>query len=63
MDWFQLTGVSVSPGNDQLVIVHLSNGNDFVLCLQGKGSGEDRVGEAVGALCKIFSMYVFLCHR
>jgi len=51
----ELRGVSVSPGTDQLIIIHLAGGNDFVLCLQGRNNGEDRVGEAVGALCKLYN--------
>lgn len=44
---FQITGVSVSPGHDQLVVIHTNKGNDFVLTLK---SNEDRVGELVGSL-------------
>lgn len=45
----QITGVSVTPGRDQLVIIHLSGGNDLVLCLQNPAQ-EERVGELVGVL-------------
>ncbi|XP_059159355.1 unconventional myosin-Id-like [Physella acuta] len=44
-----ITGVSVTPGKDQLVIIHLSGGNDLVLCLQNPAQ-EERVGELVGVL-------------
>jgi len=55
-----MTGVSVSPGSDQLVIIHLHGGNDLVLCLQpGVGASRgDRVGEVVGHLCHLWLMYV-----
>ena len=49
----QMTGLSVSPGPDQLIIVHLEGGNDLVLCLETRDH-EDRVGELVGNLCKIW---------
>jgi len=48
-----ITGISVSTGNDQLIIVHLQHGNDFVLCLQNS-RGEERVGEIVGILTKLW---------
>ncbi|KAK2191130.1 hypothetical protein NP493_59g02001 [Ridgeia piscesae] len=48
-----MTGVSVSPGSDQLVIIHLEGGNDLVLCLESKDH-EDRVGELIGNLCKLW---------
>jgi myosin-1 len=48
-----LTGVSVSPGPDQLAIVHLQGGNDLVVCLTNK-KHEERVGELVGTLAKIW---------
>ena len=52
-----MTGVSVSPGADQLVIVHLQGGNDLVLCLDPRQQREDRVGELVGILCKLWIRY------
>ena len=30
---FQLTSISVSSGNDQLIVFHLTDGNDLVVCL------------------------------
>ena len=55
---FQMTGISVSPGADQLVIIHLQGGNDLVLCLQSvarsTGGSNDRVGELVGTLCRLW---------
>ncbi|XP_024946360.1 myosin-IA isoform X2 [Cephus cinctus] len=43
----EITGLSVSPGNDQLVIIHSNRGNDFIASIVTK---EDRVGELVGIL-------------
>ena len=54
---FQLTGISISPGTDQLCILHLRTGNDLVLCLTNNRSDE-RVGEIVGTLCKLWQKYV-----
>ena len=56
--WLQMTGVSVSPGSDQLVVVHLQGGNDLVICLQSvaksTAASNDRVGELVGTLCRLW---------
>ena len=46
----QVTGVSVTQEADQLIAVHLSGGNDLVLCLQSASSHEERVGELVGII-------------
>ncbi|KAK3104099.1 hypothetical protein FSP39_024410 [Pinctada imbricata] len=46
-----VTGISVTPGVDQLVILHMSDNNDLVLCLQNPGK-EERVGEFIGTLCR-----------
>ncbi|XP_029641534.1 unconventional myosin-Id isoform X2 [Octopus sinensis] len=46
-----LTGLSVSPDTDQLIIFHMKDGNDLVVSLQHPGQ-EDRVGEVIGAICK-----------
>ncbi|KAI5745228.1 hypothetical protein M8J76_009372 [Diaphorina citri] len=43
----EMTGLSVSPGSDQLVVIHNNKGNDLVFTII---SSEDRVGELVGAL-------------
>ncbi|XP_012934852.1 unconventional myosin-Id [Aplysia californica] len=45
-----VTGMSVSPGRDQLAIIHLSGGNDLVLCLENPAQ-EERVGELIGVMC------------
>ena len=37
---FQLTSISVSSGSDQLIVFHLTDGNDLVVCLV-TASGED----------------------
>ncbi|GAB1601174.1 unconventional myosin-Id [Argonauta hians] len=49
--FINLTGLSVSPDTDQLVIFHMKDGNDLVVSLQHSNQ-EDRVGEVVGAICK-----------
>ncbi|ESO97046.1 hypothetical protein LOTGIDRAFT_143556 [Lottia gigantea] len=46
----EITGLSITPESDQLVVIHLSGGNDLVICLISQ-SGEERVGELVGILC------------
>lgn len=51
----QLTGVSVSPGKDQLVVFHTKDNRDLVVCLQGMvPASESRIGELVGALLSHF---------
>lgn len=60
IDWTsvfpQMTGLSISPGSDQLVIIHLEGGNDLVLCLENNRK-EERVGELVGILCHLWNRY------
>ncbi|CAG9773885.1 unnamed protein product [Ceutorhynchus assimilis] len=48
-----LTGISVSPGQDQLIVLHCPNGNDLVVSLHCLKQ-EDRVGECVGTICNKF---------
>lgn len=43
----EITGLSVSPGKDQLITIHSNRGNDFVLSIIAK---DDRIGELVGIL-------------
>lgn len=50
VDIVQLTGISVSPGRDQLIVLHCTGGNDFVVCLHS-ATKEDYVGELIGVLC------------
>lgn len=50
-----MTGASIGPGPDQLLIIHLQNGNDLVVALISL-SKQDLVGEAVGALNKRYNM-------
>lgn len=51
----QVTGVSVSPGKDQLVVFHTKDNKDLVVCLQGMvPASESRIGELVGALVSHF---------
>lgn len=48
----KLTGVSVTPGpDDQLVVLHLSEGNDLVVALTSHRQ-ENRVGELVGIVVR-----------
>ncbi|KAK2588539.1 hypothetical protein KPH14_006318 [Odynerus spinipes] len=43
----EITGLSVSPGKDQLIVIHSNRGNDLIISITAK---EDRVGELVGIL-------------
>ncbi|OAD54424.1 Myosin-IA [Eufriesea mexicana] len=43
----EITGLSVSPGRDQLITIHSNRGNDFIMSIIAK---DDRVGELVGIL-------------
>ncbi|PSN38767.1 Myosin-IA [Blattella germanica] len=47
----EVTGISLSPGRDQLMVIHSNKGNDLVVALNTEPSHEDRVGELVGILC------------
>ncbi|KAK7866208.1 hypothetical protein R5R35_001420 [Gryllus longicercus] len=49
----KITGLSLSSGRDQLIVIHSSKGNDLVLSLQCP-EGEDRVGELLGTICDRF---------
>ena len=49
----QVTGVSITPDSDQLLVLHLHGGNDLVLCLQCPG-GEERIGEFVGTFARFY---------
>ncbi|KAA8581209.1 hypothetical protein FQN60_002790, partial [Etheostoma spectabile] len=50
-----VTGVSVSPGKDQLVVFHTKDSRDLVVCLQGMvPANESRIGELVGTLLSHF---------
>lgn len=42
-----VTGISLSSGTDQLIVLHLQDGNDLVLALTPKGH-KNRIGELVG---------------
>lgn len=44
-----ITSLSVSPGNDQLIVIHSPNQNDLVVSLHNK-SQDDRIGELIGIL-------------
>ncbi|UYV60479.1 MYO1D [Cordylochernes scorpioides] len=45
----QVTGLSVSPGQDQLILIHLKGGNDLVVFLKN-----GHVGELVGCLAYLW---------
>ncbi|XP_044731284.1 unconventional myosin ID [Chrysoperla carnea] len=45
-----LTNISVSPGQDQLIIIQTNHGNDLVMSLHSD-THEDRIGEIIGVLC------------
>uniref|UniRef100_A0AAQ5WVX6 Unconventional myosin-Id n=1 Tax=Amphiprion ocellaris TaxID=80972 RepID=A0AAQ5WVX6_AMPOC len=52
---YNVTGVSVSPGKDQLVVFHTKDSRDLVACLQGLvPANESRIGELVGTLLSHF---------
>lgn len=53
----ELTGLSVSPGQDQLIVLHLRGGNDFVISLISR-ENYNRIGELVGLLLR---QYQLLC--
>lgn len=56
----QVTGLSVSPGKDQLVVFHTKDNRDLIVCLQGMvPAGESRIGELVGTLLSHFKRYLF----
>ena len=55
----QVTGISVSGGPDQLFCIHLTGGNDLVVCLQSRRDpGADLTGEAVGIMLRLFQQSV-----
>ncbi|XP_049267275.1 unconventional myosin ID-like [Rhipicephalus sanguineus] len=48
-----LTGISITPGPDQLAILHLRGNNDLVVCLVTSNTADsNRVGELVGAVVR-----------
>nr|XP_045596095.1 unconventional myosin ID-like [Procambarus clarkii] len=51
----EVSGVSVSPGQDQLVIIHLRGGNDLVISLSSQ-SNANRVGELTGLLLRQYQL-------
>jgi len=51
----QVTGMSVSPGKDQLVVFHTKDNQDLIVCLQGMvPAGDSRIGELVGTMFSHF---------
>ncbi|XP_044760641.1 unconventional myosin ID [Coccinella septempunctata] len=55
----ELTGITVSPGNDQLIVLHCPGGNDLLVSLHCD-SQDDRIGELLGI---ILSRYVQLTNN
>lgn len=49
-----LTGISVTPAQDQLIVLHCYGGNDLVVSLHST-SRDDRIGEVVGILCNRYA--------
>ncbi|UJR15523.1 hypothetical protein I4U23_002463 [Adineta vaga] len=45
-----IIGLSVTPGREQLIVVHLALNHDLVFCMPNK---DDRVGEFVGYIAKL----------
>lgn len=50
-----ITGISVSPGTDQLVILHLKGGNDLVVALTCRHN-DNRIGELIGTVVHQWQM-------
>ncbi|XP_052797829.1 unconventional myosin-Id-like [Mya arenaria] len=53
----QVTGLTVSPDVDQLIVFKLTDGNDLVICLNSP-SHEERVGEVVGIMARIWETVI-----
>uniref|UniRef100_A0A8C4XAG1 Unconventional myosin-Id n=1 Tax=Erpetoichthys calabaricus TaxID=27687 RepID=A0A8C4XAG1_ERPCA len=52
---YNVSGLSVSPGKDQLVVFHTKDNRDLIVCLQGiEPPGESRIGELVGVIVSHF---------
>ncbi|XP_045119957.1 unconventional myosin ID-like isoform X2 [Portunus trituberculatus] len=51
----EVSGISVSPGQDQLVIIHLRGGNDLVVSLTSQ-TNANRVGELTGLLLRQYQI-------
>lgn len=52
---YNLTGLSVSNGKDQLVVFHTKDNKDLIVCLFSKQpTHENRIGELVGVLANHF---------
>lgn len=47
MNIAEITGLSVSPGKDQLIVIHSNHGNDFIASII---TTEDKIGELIGVL-------------
>lgn len=51
MNIAEITGLSVSPGKDQLIIIHSNHGNDFIASIV---TTDEKVGEVVGILSNAY---------
>lgn len=51
MNIAEITGLSVSPGRDQLIIIHSNHGNDFIASIE---TTDDKIGEIVGILSNAY---------
>ena len=52
---YNLVGLSVSNGKDQLVVFHTKDNKDLIVCLFSKEpSNDNRIGELVGVLASHF---------
>uniref|UniRef100_A0A671PC98 Unconventional myosin-Id n=1 Tax=Sinocyclocheilus anshuiensis TaxID=1608454 RepID=A0A671PC98_9TELE len=56
---YNVTGVSISPGKDQLVVFHTKDNRDLIVCLQGMvPAGDSRIGELlISTLISIFKVF------
>nr|XP_008519699.1 PREDICTED: unconventional myosin-Id-like isoform X3 [Equus przewalskii] len=60
---YNLTGLSVSNGKDQLVVFHTKDNKDLIVCLFSKQpTHESRIGELVGVLVNHFKRFYQATH-
>jgi myosin-1 len=51
-----ITGLSLGAGPDQLICIHLANGNDFVICTLPGAHNHDYTGEVIGTLTRYWQI-------
>nr|AAQ11360.1 myosin 1d [Xenopus laevis] len=53
---YNVSGISVTSGKDQLVVFHMKDNKDLIVCLgcSGQGPYDSRIGELVGVLANHF---------